>query len=557
MLNRCKYVILAGLSLQFSPLVAQQDALSDYFQSAQSPLERDYWTYAYSSQQRVDQLKWDNPSFAYYLASDSTASPLPPSSVAVRYAEGSRRGDFLPSEGNSFDDLSLKGNGLYHLKGYGTLYGSVSYVRGRHNNIGWNACRQPERYAPYFSTDSVGGDFRYENYSVSGAFSFSKFGWNLGVQGAFCGEQAYRLSDPRALNNTTDLMGKIGVSKEWRGCLFLMEGDYTRNKQHLKLNYWRPGQQDRFFVAYGFGQYDKSESAVLFSYSRMYYIDDFSGRIALQTDEAKRISAWFSLGAGWSEMDTEESDIQNLYYSKDSRMNPNFRLRWKGTRTFFSLWAEYDGTYRRGFENIIERYLVDANNNIYDFRVIDTQQNYTLEENALSLNLEPGLFVGRVGTACLELGVRRFSREEKYRTRDYLIRNECWVPTLGVKSDWKWGRESCHISFLVGKNKSTDADYRVEVKEGGMPQLDFQHAFSQYAFYHSDFNFMQARLNYVHAFSKIGLGVDVKCRLERGERAEDCSYQRTVAYPSSAPSISLEPDSHDAKWVALSLFAQF
>ena len=543
--------------IPLSSLLAQQDALTDCFQSAQSPLEREYWTYAYTSQQREDRQKWDNPSFAYSVVSDSLSSQTLPTSLVVRYAEGSRTGDFLPSEGAAFEDLSLQGNGLYHVKDYGTLYGTVSYVRGRHDEVGWSACRQPERYAPYFSTDSVGGDFHYEGYAVSAAFSFFKYGWNWGVQGTFHGEQAYRLSDPRALNNTTDLMGKVGASRKWRRSLLLLDLAYMRNKQHLKLNYWRPGQQDRFFVCYGLGQYDKRKSAVLFGYSRMYYIDDFSGRVALQTDETKKISAWFSLAAGWAEMDTEESDIQNLYYAKDTRLNPTLRLRWKGTSAWISLWTEYEGSSRRGFENIIESYLVDANNNIYDFRVIDTQQNYTLECSSSSVTLEPGMEVGRHGKVGLNLGLRYFSREEKYKARDYAIRNKIWVPSVGVNSDWNWRKEKLHISFLVGKNKTKEADYRVKVAEGGMPQLDFQHAFTQYAFYDSDFNFWQAHVTYSHSFPKFGLGLDVKCRLERGERADDCSYSGEVAYPSSAPSISLTPDRHDSRWGAVSLFVQF
>lgn len=103
--------------------------------------------------------------------------------ISASYSNGCVEGDFLPYEGNAFTDFRLTGFGQYSIPSAGTLFGKVQYARGRHKNIGWNAMRHPELYLPYIATDSIGGDFHFEDYHVEGGYAFSLGNWHLEATG--------------------------------------------------------------------------------------------------------------------------------------------------------------------------------------------------------------------------------------------------------------------------------------------------------------------------------------------------------------------------------------
>ncbi|MGV2541756.1 hypothetical protein FO502_20695, partial [Bacillus pumilus] len=94
------------------------------------------------------------------------------------------------------------------------LSGRIQYAQGKHRNIGSSAMRLPELYFPYISTDSCGGDFKFDTYFAEGNYAFTLGKWTLGAKASFYGEQAYRPTDPRALNNTTWLRFNAGVARQ-------------------------------------------------------------------------------------------------------------------------------------------------------------------------------------------------------------------------------------------------------------------------------------------------------------------------------------------------------
>lgn len=116
-----------------------------------------------------------------------------------------------------------------------------------------NACRHAERYFPYLSTDSVGGDTHYESYKVSGGYAFPLVRWVLGVQGAFDGELAHRLTDPRFLTIDTWLKAGVGASCDLHGQFSCLKFSYLRTIKKVSV-----GFDTRCFM--GRGERDKNVS---------------------------------------------------------------------------------------------------------------------------------------------------------------------------------------------------------------------------------------------------------------------------------------------------------
>ena len=226
-------MILAGW-LTTIHLQAQTSLLGDRLRDTFSPSEKRYDTQSMDMETRKLRQTYANPAFYDIARSDSSfQTGCYRSMISASYSNGRVEGDFLPYEGNAFTDFRLTGFGQYSIPSAGTLFGKVQYARGRHKNIGWNAMRHPELYLPYIATDSIGGDFHFEDYHVEGGYAFSLGNWHLGATGFFRGEQAYRKTDPRALNNTTWLNVGIGAARSFGGHLLMLNGSFGRDKQHM------------------------------------------------------------------------------------------------------------------------------------------------------------------------------------------------------------------------------------------------------------------------------------------------------------------------------------
>ena len=337
---------------------AQSSQLVERHQEALSPSETRFNSHAEDMSVKYLRQLYLNPSFYEWVHTDDSTSQSGRyhSSVYTGFAHGRLDGDYLHYEGNAFNDYKVGAFGEYSIRNNGTIFGKVRYSRGEHKNIGWSAMRYPELYLPYISTDSLGGDFKFEDYQIEGGYAFSLDEWKMGVNGAFHGEQAHRMTDPRALNNTTWLNIGLGISREFNGHLLMDQGSFGRNKKHMKLKYWRPGQQDRFFVCYGLGLFDNRQSPISFGYSRMYYIMEGGARLTYQSPTDRPLTIFASLGYEYDRMKTEETNICDLYFSKTNTLLPTVMLNWKPSESWkFSWWLEGHIDVRKGYENIFER----------------------------------------------------------------------------------------------------------------------------------------------------------------------------------------------------------
>lgn len=522
-----------------------------------SPQEdRCYYTSADIDLKRGSNL-YANPVFTEWRNHNDTTLQRRSAIVYTGMAGGDSKGDFIPYEGDGSTDYRAGAYGEYTISQSGTLSGAIQYAQGMHRNIGWSAMRLPELYFPYISTDSCGGDFKFESYHAEGNYALTLKQWTLGVKGSFYGEQAYRLTDPRALNNTTWLRFNIGAARDMDGHLLMVDAGYGRNKQHMQLRYWRPGQQDRFFVCYGFGLYDTRQSGVSFGKSRMYYIDEYHARLQYLSPQNRKLNLHASVAYDFQHMQTEESDIYNLYESRTHHLNPqfcityNFQKDWK-----FDLMVEADLVRRKGYENIIEEYLIDKDNNIYDFRTIDTRQNYCRNMNHASAVLRASKQMGSVEVSA-QGGISTDNYEEKYKVGDYRVKLQTLTPHVKAGIDWQTKHDGIILNMVYARQCVGSHDYDVQMTNLQIAHLDFQHTFAPYAYRSADLHKIMAEVTWQHQLKSMTIGINGKLNLVSGQRLDDVCYTGAIGFSSTAPMISASSNQHDERWGSMSCFVIF
>ena len=527
--------------------------LLDRANQAISPSEQRYSTSNTDFLLEDEKTLYSNPIYPQWRSKNDSAYK----STAIIYAGMSGadgKGDFIPYEGNKSDDYRIGAYGEYCTPRSGTLSGTIQYAKGTHKNIGWSAMRLPELYFPYISTDSCGGDYKFDSYYAEGNYGLTLRKWTLGVKGSFYGEQAYRLTDPRALNNTTWLRFNIGAARQIGKHLLMLDAGYGRNKQHMQLRYWRPGQQDRFFVCYGFGLYDTRQSGVSFGKSRMYYINEYNARFQYLSPRGKKLSVHAAVEYSSQHMTTEESDIYNLYESKTQNVNPMIQIAYNPHKNWiFDIMATANISRRKGYENIIEEYLIDRENNIYDFQTIDTRQYYSRNTSMTTATIRAERRIGNLGIS-LQGGMATHEYKEKYKAGGYIIKVQTLTPHAKTGINW-WGKKDCiSLNVLYAHQSVGNHSYCVDMQNQKIPHLDFQHAFSPYAFRCANLNIVTSDITWQHKFNNISAGINAKLYIANGKRKDEVSYNGTIGFQSTAPMISPTPDKHKEQWAAITLF---
>lgn len=551
------FYTLAIIFLAFSSAHGQTGQLLDRTQSSLSPSESDYNRFVDMDTGQQQQL-YSNPAFYEMLYRNGLLyHPMQYKSIlSTGYSQGKKKGDYLLAEGNEYSDYRIMGNGEYSIPTAGTLFGSIQYARGKHSNIGWSTIRHPELYQPYVTTDTIGGDYHYEDYQASGGYSFRLGEWYMGAHAWFQGEQAYRKTDPRALNNTTWLGFEAGVGKLFHNHLLMFQAGYERNKQHVTLRFWRPGEQQRFLVAYGFGLYDVHQSTISFGYSRMYYINQGNAALTYLSPQDKLLSFYAHLAYKFHHVMTEESSTaKNLYYSHIHQFEPTLRIDYRlASSLSLSLQAEGEIEMKKGHENIFDQYLVDENYYIYDYRLIDTQQNYSCSKYSGNVRLKADYTINPTHKVHILGGVALSNREEKYKS-DYKIKNQAIYPHAGIGYRLNHKRSELELNGTYIYKHLLDNEYNVDMENTSIEHLDFQHAFCPYAYYNSTYSSINLSAVFQYRLTRGAVGVNLKLMYKTGERDKNTTYTSTIGFANlGAPMLFPVPDKHDELWGSAGIF---
>lgn len=479
--------------------------------------------------------------------------------IATSYGAGKQTGDFLTYEGRSNYDWRIYGHGSHRFGKDGTLYGTVQYARGKHRGISWNAMRYPELYWPYAITDSTGGDSQFESYKVEGGYGVNLGKMWLGAIAQFDGEQAHRMTDPRVLNNTTFLqlgmdLGYLSANKH----RWMLECKYLRNKQYEHDRYWRPGEQQRFFVLYGFGLYDTKESSVSFGRSRMFYINGLKSHLSYSSPEDEPLQLNVNLGYQYNHLNVEESDIMDLYAKKTTILTPQLHLQWQcGNRTRLHLYTEHNLQNNLGYERVFEKYMTNVATSTYDYRQIAEYQNYKLSEQTGNGALRAEFDLGKHSTMGVQGGITYFNRTEQNTFYDFKVENFNLTPYGRLDYRLAKKRYEFALGLQMGHQQAIRHKYDVEITASSIEHLDFQTCFAPYAYFAAEYWQTCADLSYTYFFKGFGLGAKMCYMNITGDRLSDVIYTKTIGFNSVCPMISTNPDQHNEQWFNTSLFVVF
>ncbi len=396
-------------------------------------------------------------------------------SAFVRFgsAYGDIRGDYLPYNGNNYSSLSLQSGGRINVRNYGTLRGNASYSRGIHKHIGWNAVRNVEAYYPYLVSDSTGGDYHFEDYRIASNYTFRAGSLPLNIGLTYKGEIAYRLTDPRTTNTTgaLELSAATALSLP-KAQTLLLSAAYLYHRQHITLYNWRPGQQDKYFVSYGFGQVDVGNSPIWFGISRMNYVSGW--KIGSLLDNHR--GGLLCLDYYGYYLNTEEQSSINLFALLYNRLRLSGQKHWPRLSLSFS--ADY--ALRQGIERIYEDYQPDDQYHIYDLRILAVRRWYLLNEFAAQLQAAYRFLNQRKHHLQVNIGGDFYGIDETYRKHGHHVMNTALRPFAGIVYDHLGAK--CDYGLMLSAAYRLVPSRTFRVRTIQKEQLDYQLSFLPHAY---------------------------------------------------------------------------
>lgn len=420
------------------------------------------------------------------LSREKVADPIFPDRGGVKESElrdsafvcfgsayGDIRGDYLPYNGNNYSSLSLLSGGRINVRSYGTLRGNASYSRGIHKHIGWNAIRNAEAYYPYLVSDSTGGDYHFEDYRIASNYTFRAGRLPLNIGLTYKGEIAYRLTDPRTTNTTGALELSVATSLSLpKAQTLLLSAAYLYHRQHITLYNWRPGQQDKYFVSYGFGQVDVSNSPIWFGISRMNYLSGWKIGSLL----VNQCGGQLGLDYYGYYLNTEEQSSINLFALLYNRLRFYGQKHWSRLSLSFS--ADY--ALRQGIERIYEDYQPDDQYHIYDLRILAVRRWYLLNEFAAQLQAAYRILNQGKHLLQVNMGSDFYGSDETYRKHGHHVMNTALRPFAGIVYDHLGAK--CDYGLMLSAAYRFVPSQIFRVRTIQKEQLDYQLSFLPHAY---------------------------------------------------------------------------
>ena len=160
------------------------------------------------------------------LVTDTTRTDL---TLSGRFGQGTQI-----VEGRQTGGFEVNARSVYDINAVSRVFGEASYTWLDGKQTRWVDNADYRLTAPYWTTDTIGGDVRREIYAFYGGYRMLKNHvlWHAALQ--FRAEQSYRMRDPRAKNKVTDLRIEASIGYQWnRYALSLMAygGRYKQNNE--------------------------------------------------------------------------------------------------------------------------------------------------------------------------------------------------------------------------------------------------------------------------------------------------------------------------------------
>ena len=357
--------------------------------------------------------------------------------LRASYRNTNTVGDYLHYDGRRQTFGEVLAGGEYRLPGIGTIYGMASYRNGSCHDMFLNYATHPEDIAPYFVSDTLGvSTMRQEIYTVKGGFSFPLAGWQWGVDASYEGIAQSRTSDPRLSNYSHQMRIGLGGAKVLSHDIFSLRLMPEWSRQSISAN----GLQDgiRYFEFYGFGLWNHRESQGAITYGRIHTLRGIGTQ-----------ATWLHAGTwNWTlssayrlrEMRTEENNFKELFGSTTHLFEQRLLVnrRFAGSELFFQLSAMEQS--RSGQENVYEQQVQNAEQGLYDYVKVGTNQLYTSMCNKADFRTKYLYWLSSTSSLSLLGALTWQQQSEKYKSPVMKIQTQTLATMLGIGYQQQCGR---------------------------------------------------------------------------------------------------------------------
>lgn len=376
-----------------------------------------------------------------------------------------------PYEGKSLISGKLSASGNLDFKTKGRLRGYLNLNLGRENRIGYSALRQVDYYHPYIIADTSGGDFHYEHYIAGGLYALRRGNSEVGVGIHFAGEIAYKYEDPRVYNTTGTLQASIGYKHYFKETQLSATLHTLYHRKYMHLWLWRPAQQDKFPLTYGFGMVDVQNTRTFFGTSRMHYIGGGGIDILFQNKRKDSFNPYYTLLLSYQfyGLRTEEASSIGLFSHHSHQLRLFANTLWRN----WQLAGEGGLLFRPGREYIYASYQPDKDHlTIVDKRVIGSKSYYRMLEYYAHLKASCRVRLSACQSLDFSLGGRFYATEETYTKNSNQIASKSLLPWMG--GAYSYGTRfysSLSLAYRI------PLSYEYKIERGYKDQLDYQLAY--------------------------------------------------------------------------------
>ena len=157
----------------------------------------------------------------------------------------------------------------------------------------------------------------------------------------------------------------------------------------------------------------------------------------------------------------------------------------------------------------------------------------------------------------MQAGVVVNGYEERYNAGNHRIKVQTLTPGVEAGMQWEGRKEEIDISLGYARQGVGTHHYEVNMQNSQIAHLDFQQAFSPYAYRCAKLDKIHAEITWRHQLRRTTVGVNVKLSQVSGRRLDDVKYTDAIGFPSTASMISPLPDTHEERWGSVTVFMQF
>lgn len=251
-----------------------------------------------------------------------------------------------------------------------SMWGGASYKNGKEKNWKWNETSDFLLLYPYVMGDSVGGDFKKEEYYFNGGYTGKAGRFLWGVDGSYRATLGYRQVDPRPRNVTGELDFTLGAAMcdllNYRIGVFVNANKY-KQKNTIKF-YNEQGHPSVYhFVGLGMDYYRFRGEKV----ATYYKGHRFGGGLNLMPEKKDGFNAsvsfeYFSFEKIISTLnELPMAEANDYIWKAEAGYRKDLGYRSWGTK------VEFCNNHRKGIENIFG----DPANDIYP--LISSAQQYS------------------------------------------------------------------------------------------------------------------------------------------------------------------------------------